>query len=758
MAQAFSNPLEINDFSKGITDDVYLQDYGRASVIDNFFITSDGKIKTRAGSIIDNDDPADDQIPAGVQRIGTLINYDNSTDIFVHSNKKIYYRDNLGAYQTLQGPTNNDLLSSGDLTNALSYTQWNKHIFLTSDDYPRPMKIYRDENGDYQLRTSGLPALATSPVVTKGAVGANDYLYAFHYEYTYIVNDQTFEDLGAVTEVALANSADPGTSNNAITAIPVISNGATDNWDTTVIKVFIFRTLAGGNVFYKIGEVTNGTTVFTDNVSDAALQTGALLYINDGTLDLDPTPEAKYVHVVNNTGYYGNISSADGTFPNRLQQSVPGDPDGCPGFFYVDLEDEIMGIGSIKSIPIVVCKRHIYRIENNFDQYGRGGINPVRISDTAGCVSNLSIVSAENGIIWAGNDGFYLSDGYTVQKVSDGFNETYKSILANIAYTNRIIGTFDDKERRVLWTIQQDSGSGDNDSLIELDLRWGLTDTSTFYTWSGNSFAPSAITFFNKKLYRADKRGYVLIHDDAYTTDPKIESSADSENWHRETIIWTYESVNMNFGGSYFRKVPAKILLTAANLANTTIQISAINDDGRITRELKPIRWRKNFVWGDPEFVWGNPECVWGGDGLIEQWRRFPSGGLRLSYLKLVITNGFSNIIGSDGYGTCSFNAAANTVVFDDISMSDWPDEIVDYYIYTEQDDYTEGFLITNRNSDDTITVADPNNSLPNGSLKWLVKGFKKDEPLHLLGYNIFWNDVSQTQATFRPAQEGNNA
>ena len=60
--------------------------------------------------------------------------------------------------------------------------------------------------------------------------------------------------------------------------------------------------------------------------------------------------------------------------------------------------------------------------------------------------------------------------------------------------------------------------------------------------------------------------------------------------------------------------------------------------------------------------------------------------------------------------------------------------------------------------TDDTITVADPENTLPNGSLKWVIRGKRKDEILNLLSYIIYWDNISQTQATYESGQSGDNA
>jgi hypothetical protein len=758
MATRFNNPFEINDFSGGISDDVWGQSPNNTcESLNNFNIDSEGHPITREGSSLDDTD--NPQIPSGVERVGTLINYDNDTELFVQSETELYFRDP-SAYTELVGPVDsNNVFSAGSSTSVISHAQWNGHLYLTSDDFPRPMKVYADSGGTNQVRTSGLPKLASNPTATPTVTGAESYLYAFHYEFTYTVGDRTFQDVGAITQIQITDGhADPSAQQHDIAAIPVIANGADDNWDTATMKVFIYRSISGGTTLYKLGEVTNGTTTFTDNFADASITSNLILYNNDGTFDFDPVPLSKYIHIINNTGYYAHTKDSSDTFKNRVRQSRPGDPDSCPESFFSDVEDEITGISSVQSIPVVFCKRHVYRIEGSIDQFGRGDMNFIRISDHAGCISNSSIVQAEQKLIWAGNDGFYQTDGYNVSKISDHLNTRYKGVIDSLTQSNRIIGRFDETERRIFWTIQQDSASLDNDSVIVLDLRWGLRPSSSFYTWGGDTFRATCIEFFDGKLYRGDTRGYVFKHDSAVDTDAKVDQLVAESAWDKETIIWTMQSININFDGTYFRKYPTRILLTAANEGNTTVQISSIDDGGRKTRNCNVIRWRKNFVWGSEIFTWGDPDCVWGPSGLIEQWRRFPSRGLRISYQQIVVTNGLSIVINSDDYGEAVFDAVANTATLVDTAGSDWPTDVVDYFIATSNDSYVETFLITTRNTSEVITVADPNETFPTGTLPWVISGYRKGEKLRLLAYNINWKQISTSQKTFATGDGGGNA
>lgn len=746
--------IEVKDFSGGITDNFINAPPNRAETLDNFILLNNKSLLLRPGS--DIDDSVNDILPVGAQRIGALLNYNNSDALLVQTADRIYYR-NPSAYTNLVGPTGNDAFSVGTTADYISHTQWNRHLFVTNDQFSSVQKIYRDGSNVLQIRTAGLPYLASNPTVTAGAAGARNYLYAFLYHYTYTVGTEIFEDFGPPVLVELNNSGDPSINPNSISLIPVLSNGATQNWDTTVIKVYIYRTEDAGDVLYKIGEVTNGITVFSDNVADSIAVDNEPIYTEGGVLENEPPPLCKYVHVVNNIGFYGHIKEGSEVFPNKYRQSVPFDIDSCPGQLEGQVEDEIAGISSVQSIPIILCKRHIYRIEGIYDETGQGFSNPVRISDTAGCVSALSIVQAENKIFWAGNDGFYVSDGYSCQKISFHLNESYASMLSEISDSRRIVGIYDEKKRTIKWALTSDSASLDNDTIFILDLYYGVSSESTFYSWSGGaSFRPTSIVMFDGYLYRADTRGYVLKHDENLYTDAKIDTLVSASLWKRQTIIYNYRGPASNLNYANLRKWVTKFLITCRNRTNISIQPNAINDDGLVVRPLKEIRWRKNFVWGDPEFIWGSPECVWNAEGLIEALRWFPAKGLRCSYIQMQITNSYTIITNSDTLGDATVNNTLKTVTLNNAVAADWPVQSVDYYISFEEDDYTAQYLVTVR-TDDTLTYSDSGNTSPNGTQKWVLKGYKKDECINLLSYCLKFAVTSDTEPTYTASEAGAN-
>lgn len=754
-----TQPAQVNDFSGGLVDNYINAAPNRAAVLNNLVILEDKSLLLRPGSVLDVATDANAQIPSGTTPIRALINYKNSTHLVVQAAKRIYYR-NPTAYTHIAGPSGNDCFDLGDANSIPSYTQWQGHLFLTNSDFAKIQKVFKDDGGVMRLRTAGLPSLATSPSISAGAVGTRSYIYAFHYYYEYKVANQTFADAGPTKLVELTNSGDPSLNPNSITAIPVITNGATGNYDTATIKVHIFRSQDGGTTYYKLGEVTNGTTTFNDNYADSVIVDNEIIYTEGDVVNNDEPPRAKYIHVVQNRMYAAHLKEGTEILPNDYLQSVPDDPDSMPATFRDTVEDEITGINSVREIPIIGCKKHVYRVEGVFDEQGRGEMQHIRLHDTAGCVSNNSFVQAEQGLFWAGNDGFYYTDGFKTFKISDGINLSYKSFISeNTGSLERITGTFDEENRRIIWTIQRDSASFEQDSMFVLDLRWGISPDMPFTTWdgTGDSFRPTALVFYGKDLYRGDSRGYVLKHSFDYSTDPKINGLAAQSTWARTALIYNYVSVATNFGTDFVRKWVSRVLLSCRNRSNISIQILAINDDGKLTRSLSPIRFRQNFTWDDPEFEWGNENCVWLAVGMIEEWRRMPARGLRCSHMQLQVTNAYTIITNSDTLGTATVNNITKQVVLDDAVTVDWPLDSVDYFISFENDNYSQEFLVTAR-SNDTLTFQDISNLSPNGSYKWLLKGYRKEEILNLLSYTVHFAPLTKSHTNVAGTNTGVNA
>jgi len=749
-----TRPLTFEDFSGGITDnfiDCALNQYNEA---ENFLVSENKKLEPIAGAeVYDIDKP---QLPIGVQRVGTIIDF--FEELLFQSNKKIYY-DDAATWGTIIGPTGNDAFTTGDANSVISYAKWNNHLLLTNDEYSPTMKVYRDDSNNIQLRSAGLPALASSPSVA-GVAGSNDYIYAFVYFYEYKVGTVTFQDFGPTERVQKLSVEAPDISTIAVTSIPTLSNGATYNWDTTVIKVKIYRTQAGGTTLYYVGEVTNGTSVYNDTSSDSTISSNATLYTTGGVLDNTEPPLAKTIHVANGACWYGNIKTGTEIISNRVYQSAIDDPDSVPATAYIDLEDEIVAISSYIDRVIVLCKRSIYRLDGTYDDVGGGLVSYQKISDTIGCVSGNSVVQIPNGIVFASPEGFAYSDGFSTFKISEGFNTRYRNLVKTDNQKKRIYGAYDKMVGRVWFSVQKEEGVNDDiDACFILDTRYSVSPSSTFTTAGGmDSFAPTAIIFKDGDLVRGDRRGYILKHDNELLSYPLIDTAKVASTWFDEAIKYNFITMATSFGDSKYRKFVPRVVVRSENVSNISLQITSLTDVGTRERAIPILRWRGNFVWGDPLFTWGNDYFIWGTAGIIEEMRRFHGDDMRCSYRQLQLSNAHVIILESDSLDTATVNSANKTVTIENAGVNDWPEDVGGYTVHFEVDGYDRGYEISLVTLD-TLTVLDTGGNLTDGGgQKWIIKGYPKNELLKLLSLTMDYSILGQTQTDYTPASLGGNA
>jgi hypothetical protein len=606
-------------------------------------------------------------------------------------------------------------------------------------------KLNAHDNDSAAHNAVGLHQI-TAPNVTDPGMLIADYgqaLYAFAYSYTYSSGGVTYEDVGPpIFVTAFDVRLNQETIN--MTGLPVLANGLTENYDTASIKLKIFRTTNNGTVLYYAGEVTNGTTTYSDSLKDVrttawpgikgaeavGLTDNALLYTTGGVLDNDPPPPSKYVHIVNNIGYYGHVKELGITYPNRFRQSVPNDPDSCPTGLYGDVEDEITGVKAAKSRPIILCKKFIYRIDGAYDELGKGTVVPEEISKTAGCVSNESCVETKDGLFWVGIDGFYFTDGYNVIKISEGLDTTHATITSTTTKQKRIKGSYISKYNVILWTAQYGAGS-DNDAVFCLHLNHGIRPRSVFTTWSGVGFDPTAICEFAGNIVRATKDGYIFKHAAAYKTDPKVGAGAPS-TWSTLAIIWDYISPCFSFGTDLYRKFVPRITLSCANEPGLAAQINSFNDKKAAGKPLFPIRFT--------------------GTGIMKQWARFPAGGLRCDYKQVQITNAYTYIAKSDSLGLATTSSSNDR--YTAIIPGDFTGDLIGQFFYLDSAP-TVGHEITAQSTHAIDLGPYVAQTLGTG-LKWHIKGYPKGKNLKILNYILHYFPIGKTQPTADGTTGGN--
>lgn len=755
-----AQPLRVDDFSGGRTDHYLNGPLNCAQVYDNFLIDRNRKPVVRPGSTLHVAGLSSDRIPAGQQRISKIVYFDSV--LFEQSARNIYYADS--SWHTLLGPTGNPVFGAGTTASHVAAAELNRHVLLTIDTYSTPRKVYKDGGGTWRANNVGLPALASTPSVALTAGASTlSYVYAFVHRHLYAVGTIAFIVRGPTTLRAVSSGAATAIgalSPASVTAIPVLANGATECYATADIVVEIYRTVDGGTEFRYVGAVTNGTTTYSDVTPDASL--GVLIYTTGDVKDYEPPPSAKYVVVANGTAWWGNVKEGTEERTNRLRQSVPGILDAAPSDLFTDVDGEIVGMGVIDIYPIIFERARIWRLEGVVDSLGRGVTLKKVVSSTIGAVSHNGIVQGTVGgqkvLYFPGPDGFYFTDGFKTQKLTDHLDASYAACVTSTTREKRIYGVLEPVSQRVYWTMQEDSAASDCDQLWVLDPYWGLTSRSSFTSWSGDaSFVPTALVFVGNEIVRADARGHVFRHRDALYADQVVDVSVASTSWVTKAVIYDLTSCAHAFGDDVDSKYVTKLTLVAKNQTSLSLQPQSINDDSGEPKDLKEIRFRNNLVWGDADADWGDSSLIWNYQGTIVEERRFPAGGLRCIYKQIRLTNSLTAVARSDDYGLATFAPAGPTALLVDAATKDWPDDVVGFVLYTAFDDYGEGFSITARSAD-TLTVADPSGLLPTGNYAWIIRGYRKGERLNLVAYTIQYEMFGESTPGFDPEASGRNA
>lgn len=623
---------------------------------------------------------------------------------------------------------------------------------------------YNAHDADATAHTSGatqVVAKVSAPSLASAGGTTHNYIYTFLAHFTYTVGGSTFQDFGPTYQVAITNIGTPNTNTVTIANIPTIANSTFENYDTATIQWYIYRTEDAGTTSYYLKAVTNGTTSTTDTATDASINTGVQIYTAGGVLDNDPPPQAKYVIQANDIVWYLNCKEGNSTRKFRVRQSVKFDGDSCPESFFIDMDDDITGGGVVGIYPIIFCNKRIYRLEGFQDDQGNGAVQKFEISRTAGCINHLSIVNTLEGIFFAGQDGWYFTDGFSVTPIATQLRSRYLDLVSTQTQRDRMYGVFDIHKNLVYWACMASSSSDDNDVLYVLHLNFGVSRESTFTTVSpdADSWRASSIGFDASDVMQVgDSRGYVLAFDENYFSDVKVNVAVASSTWTTKAIIYDYQGPALSFGTVNAKKLASWITATFGNETNMSVTIGSKNDDSGTWHNLNEIRFRDNITWRDVDApTWSHTfiGAAWRYFPMINEKRRFPSQNLRSMYKQIQFTNSLTVIARSDDLSsTAAVVKAAHTAT---ISSGSWPTEAVDHYISFASDNYTLNYLITARSStvltftDTAVVVTDA------AASKWVIRGYRRNERLNLVAFSLAWMPMTSSLKTYR-GDDGANA
>lgn len=757
--------LEIRDFSGGVTDYPLNSELNKAEFAENLLLERQGGISRyvlRPGSEYFTTSP---QIPDGEQRIGSLFVLGDY--LLVHTSQKIYYIKYTVANQPFvsTAPTWTPFYGS-DANRTLTASKFSADGYMFGGKNSWPVMTYLTPTTPISY-TAGLPK-APTPTPTALPAGGNNWLYKFVYRFDFTI--------GTSTQSVLLSEPSQTYSALAVASVTFGSIATTyvNSVDTafpTTLTVEVYRTINNGTVFYYEGSVVSPATSFLSNMSDATLQTQKRLYTEGGVQPNVKPPFAEIVHVNGDLAYYAGIVAKPGT----IYQSIPGIPWGVPTSFNASIDDTITGISSVNGVTVVLCKNSIFRIDGRFDSVGRGGMSLQRISDTASCISAQSVVQTEDGLYWAGRNGVFFSDGYTVKRINEDYDKTWERLVfvtgdtASSGDIKRVQGKYDPREKRVYWTVQQDVFSFDCDAIYVLDVRSGISRTSSFSKISGGlerSFGTThANTFFSctalafvpnytldlntGAMFRGDKKGCLHYHPygnllaPMLTYDRSYKTGSPFTDHPKVGIHYTYRSPSFSFGSTTQRKWVSRMninldyTLSRTSPIKADFEILSINDAGdkfssldRVSRTPVNDSLHSNY-------------------SFASKWRHFPRTTLRCMFKQVEM---YPSEVLLDESEVGNYASVSGTTVTLGTGLNA---DVTNFSkIYFADDGYTQGYFITAITNTRTVLTVSVSPVPPSGSGKsWKIYGISKNVIFPVLSYSLHFSQLRDSNQAFSTSE-----
>lgn len=582
------------------------------------------------------------------------------------------------------------------------------------------------------------------------------YNYKIVFKNSYYVGSNYFEDRSepsvAINVLQYKNEqysgpTEAGKYYTSLANIQAYTNAANESYDTANMVKEIYRTIANGTSYFKLdvngsgGEIANATTTFQDYAVDTYLVDQLQLYTNGGLPANSTPPIASCVHVCGSRTFYVK--------GNKVFQSLPEDPDSVPVDYFVQFDEDIIGVSSCRSIVLAFSATKVYRLLGGFDSSGRGGFDYEIIFDRTGTISMNSLVKGDNGVFFAGKDGIYFTDGIQCVRLSD-LPDTFGEYTTTAAKKKLVAGAYDPRTKRLYYTLH-DNGSGAPDTIWVMHLNWGLIpDATPITTFVGGfdgytGFNPTAITVFQDALHYGDADGYIFHEDSSSYMD--WEKSAGALTANRRTLLWRWKSGYLDATTGDVRKYWERITAEFKQITNLSVQIISDCDYGRIMDNLPIIRSRKLLDWGDPKIDWTSSVYTAKDGSVIDEFRRFKANGsLRSNFRAIQMQNAYCVVVKSGDMGSLTITGGNTATLTSLVATRKWPAYSVGYAIKINGVLYP----VTARVSDSVVTVSGgPANGVVTD---WELWGYPKNECVRFLQFFVDFDMLGQQQKDYQGA------
>lgn len=256
-----------------------------------------------------------------------------------------------------------------------------------------------------------------------GMLGDYKYTFTFLNQNTGTRSNPALDNDGQIVFESISDIDRQGVN---ITGIPTANSES----DTQITHVEIWRTIGNGEVYFKAGQVTLGTTTFDDRVADyIGLAENATSTLEPTVLPIDNINprDASFDFNVCAGPLYGRVFWARNEVtpalgPPEIQQgrgrlyySPIGRAEAVSGFIEVSPSDEpIQNIVIWNERLYVFTRERMFAILNTDEPF-----IATPIEGAPGLKSGYALAVGVEGIYWVATDGVYLYNGSTATNITD---------------------------------------------------------------------------------------------------------------------------------------------------------------------------------------------------------------------------------------------------------------------------------------------------------------------------------------------------
>ena len=260
---------------------------------------------------------------------------------------------------------------------------------------------------------------------------------------------------------ATGRESDPSPVSNTVTVASkkVTLTGFTASSDPQVDRIYIYRTVDGGNRWLFVDEINDTDLSYTDNTADADLA--------EEIADTNGVPPlAKYLEVYNGMLVLAGLAS-----PNQSRVAFTGvllpESHDVDDIYDLDPEeaDGITGLAKLGNYIAAFKKQGLFLGQGDDPAF----MNFSRTKVTQGCLSHWGIVPYQGGLYYPSAHGFYVFDGAQEHYVSEGIEPIYHGL--ELSPTVPISGIFYPALNSLMWACTTAGQTGTPDTLIIYNVK-----------------------------------------------------------------------------------------------------------------------------------------------------------------------------------------------------------------------------------------------------------------------------------------------